>query len=205
MSKTRKISLIRCFAFVIMLLPVGIGLSQNDHHSTEGHESHDEGMADGMHHDEMQHDDMNHSDMDDDGMQHDDMHGEGMEMDHAAHGDELPADLDLSTHRKSENGHFVVSYVTNPESPQLNQLHSWTLHIESAHGHPVENAQVMITGDMPQHGHGLPTEPVVTQYLGDGDYLVEGVKFQMPGWWVVKFMVNGGEMSDSVTFNLIAR
>lgn len=185
MSETRKIPLTRCLAFVIMLLLVGIGFCQNDHHSSEAHEAHEESTGDGMHHDETQHDDMhddmNHSDMGDadgmhhDGMQHDEMHGDGMEMDHAAHGDELPADLDLSTHRKSENGHFVISYVTNPESPQLNQLHSWTLHIESADGHPVENAQVMISGDMPQHGHGLPTEPVVTQYLGDGDYLVEGV------------------------------
>lgn len=39
---------------------------------------------------------------------------------------------------------------------------------------------------MSQHGHGLPTRPQVTQNLGNGDYLVEGTKFQMGGWWVMR-------------------
>lgn len=217
MSDTRKIHLIRCLAFAVVLLFTGLGLAQEDHHSTdhhsaEGHENHDEthdeSMGDGMQHDDMHHDGMDgdmHGDMHEDGMHHDPMDGDGMGMDHAAHGDEMPADLDLSTLRESENGHFVVSYVTDSESPQLNQLHSWTVHIEDANGEAVEDARVMISGDMPQHGHGLPTEPAVTQNLGNGDYLVEGMRFQMPGWWAVKFMVHAGGKNDSITFNLMAR
>jgi hypothetical protein len=41
-------------------------------------------------------------------------------------------------------------------------------------GEPVENATIAVDGDMPEHGHGLPTCPQVTKYLGNGDYLVEG-------------------------------
>jgi hypothetical protein len=55
---------------------------------------------------------------------------------------------------------------------------------------------------MPQHGHGLPTKPAVTRRLGEGDHLVEGMKFNMGGWWVVKFQVAGPQGSDVVTFNL---
>jgi hypothetical protein len=55
---------------------------------------------------------------------------------------------------------------------------------------------------MPQHGHGLPTSPQVTQNLGNGDYLVEGMKFQMPGWWEVRFNILAGGQSDAITFNL---
>jgi hypothetical protein len=55
---------------------------------------------------------------------------------------------------------------------------------------------------MPQHGHGLPTQPLVTAYLGDGTYLVEGMKFQMGGWWVVDFTIEANGQSDTVRFNL---
>ena len=44
---------------------------------------------------------------------------------------------------------------------------------------------------MPEHGHGFPTVPEVTEYLGDGKYLVEGLKFSMPGWWVGQFPHHG--------------
>lgn len=77
--------------------------------------------------------------------------------------------------------------------------------METPDGKPVENASITLNGGMPQHGHGLPTEPVVSQYLGNGDYLVEGMKFQMTGWWVVNFYVNAGGKSDQVTFNLMLK
>lgn len=210
MPETRTTALIRrLLAFTILFLLSATGPAQHDYHSDESHETHDESVGDGdMHHDGMQHDGMSDDGMQHDGMNHDGMHHEemgddGMGMDHDAHGETMPSDLDLSTLRNSENGHFVISYVTSPESPRLNQMHTWTLHIENAHGHPVEDAEVMVSGDMPQHGHGLPTEPRVTQNLGNGDYLVEGMRFQMPGWWVVEFMVDAGGMTDSVSFNLM--
>ena len=81
-------------------------------------------------------------------------------------------------------------------------MHSWTLHVETKEGRPVTDATVKIDGDMPQHGHGLPTRPRVTRNLGNGDYLVEGVKFQMGGWWVMEFTVATGESSDVAKFNL---
>ena len=56
---------------------------------------------------------------------------------------------------------------------------------------------------MPQHGHGLPTKPRVTRALGHGDHLVEGMKFNMGGWWVVKFHVASATAgADSVVFNV---
>ena len=36
---------------------------------------------------------------------------------------------------------------------------------------------------MPDHDHGLPTQPQVTSRLENGDYLLEGVRFHMPGKW----------------------
>ena len=83
------------------------------------------------------------------------------------------------------------------------RLHGWTLHLETADGAPVDAATLAVDGGMPQHGHGLPTRPRVTRHLGNGDHLVEGMKFNMGGWWVVKFRVaSAAAGADSVVFNV---
>ena len=67
----------------------------------------------------------------------------------------------------------------------------------------MEGATFEVDGGMPMHDHGLPTAPRVTEELGGGDYLLEGVKFQMPGHWVVNLSIDASGASDSVTFELM--
>ncbi len=116
-----------------------------------------------------------------------------------------PDELDYSTTRTSENGRFVASFTSAVDPIAINEMHTWTLHVEDAQGSVVENAAIKVSGDMPEHRHGMPTQPQVTQYLGDGDYLVEGMRFQMGGWWTVTFDIETGGEADSVTFNLQLR
>jgi hypothetical protein len=85
---------------------------------------------------------------------------------------------------------------------RVGALHGWTLRLEDASGGPVTSARITVDGGMPQHGHGLPTRPRVTAELGDGSYQVEGMRFNMGGWWVVTFRVHGPPGDDQVTFNL---
>lgn len=110
--------------------------------------------------------------------------------------------LDFSRTRLSDNGLFRVSYLSSQDIVPVNQIHQWTLHVETADGNLVENATITVDGDMPEHGHGLPTRPQVTKYLGNGDYLVEGVKFQMGGWWVMDFTITANNLKDAVHFNM---
>ena len=117
----------------------------------------------------------------------------------------VPADLDTSTTRPSDNGLFHVSYTPASGTVPVNQIHQWTLHVETTEGEPVENATITLDGDMPQHGHGLPTRPQVTKYLGNGDYLVEGLKFQMAGWWVMDFVITADGQSDTVRFHMMLK
>jgi hypothetical protein len=74
--------------------------------------------------------------------------------------------------------------------------------VRDAQGRAVDDAQISVDGGMPQHGHGLPTKPRVTRDLGNGDHLVEGMKFNMGGWWVVKFRLDAAPGADSLVFNL---
>jgi hypothetical protein len=117
----------------------------------------------------------------------------------------VPSDLDYSTTRSSDEGMFTVSYTTSTGVIPINQIHQWTLHVERANGTPVENATIRVDGDMPQHGHGLPTQPRVTQNLGNGDYLVDGMKFQMGGWWLMDFSIAADGQTDVVHFNMMLK
>jgi hypothetical protein len=98
---------------------------------------------------------------------------------------------------------FRATFSSELDPIAINQIHSWTLHLETAEGDAVENAEITVDGGMPQHDHGLPTAPEVTQELGGGDYVVEGMRFHMTGWWEVKFAVEADGQRDSVTFNLM--
>ena len=113
-----------------------------------------------------------------------------------------PAHLDYSRTRASEHGLYRAAIKPEGDSIPQGKLQKWTLHLDAANGAPVSAATVAVDGGMPQHGHGLPTKPRVTRELGNGDYLVEGMKFNMGGWWVVKFRVNSTVGADSLVFNL---
>jgi len=116
---------------------------------------------------------------------------------------DVPDDLDLSATRLSAQGLYRIRYVSRRDPIPLNQIHTWTIHIETADGRPVEHAAVSVDGKMPQHIHGLPTRPQVTKELGHGDYLVEGLKFHMLDWWVVEFQVDAAGARDIVRFDLV--
>ena len=88
------------------------------------------------------------------------------------------------------------------EPLQRRKLQAVQVAITDANGAPIEHANITIDGGMPQHGHGLPTRPRVTKQIGDGVYQIEGVRFNMGGWWEFKLSVTTDSGTDLVTFNL---
>ncbi|MED5621466.1 FixH family protein [Ideonella sp. BN130291] len=115
-----------------------------------------------------------------------------------------PQELDQSMTRATAQRHYVVAIRPLIEPIAINQMHSWEVKVSTPAGTPVQHAQIEVDGGMPQHGHGLPTQPKVTRELGDGRYLVEGMKFSMPGWWELKLQVRPAEGPvDGVTFNKV--
>jgi Periplasmic component of the Tol biopolymer transport system len=109
---------------------------------------------------------------------------------------------DYQRSRGSEAGLFRVSLRPEGDSVAIRKLQTWTLHIATSDSVPVDGATIEIDGGMPEHGHGLPTQPVVTKELGHGDYLVDGVKFNMTGWWVLKLRIRAAAGTDLVLYNL---
>ena len=113
-----------------------------------------------------------------------------------------PGNLDYSRTQLSSRGVYRGSFEPVGDSIRVGRLHSWKLHLETNDGKPVDDVTIAVDGGMPQHGHGLPTKPRVTRHVGNGEHVVDGMKFNMGGWWVVKFRVAGALGPDSVTFNL---
>jgi hypothetical protein len=82
---------------------------------------------------------------------------------------------------------------------RLQKVH---VRVVDAAGQPVDGADMTVDGGMPQHGHGLPTRPRMTAGMGDGRYEIDGVRFNMGGWWEFKLAIRAPAGADSVTFNL---
>jgi YtkA-like len=95
----------------------------------------------------------------------------------------------------STRGLYEVSVSPTPSGAVVNRLHSWQLDVRGAEGDPVPGADISVRGDMPAHGHGLPTQPRVRE-MGDGRYEVDGVKFQMGGAWYVEFEIAAAAGTD---------
>ena len=114
-----------------------------------------------------------------------------------------PPDLDVSLTRPTAEQKFVVTLQPPAKPAAINQLHSWRVSLATPTGAPVTHARIKVDGGMPQHGHGLPTRPQVTQELPGGTYVIEGMKFSMTGWWEIKLAIDSAEGADKVTFNTV--
>jgi hypothetical protein len=102
----------------------------------------------------------------------------------------------------SQAGLYRVRYKSELEPIEINKMHDWVLHVETAKGTPVVDAAITLTGGMPAHNHGMPTQPQVTKNMGHGDYRVEGMRFHMAGDWVITLTIDAAAGKDTCTIPL---
>ena len=114
-----------------------------------------------------------------------------------------PSNLDMSLTHPTAEHKFVVELHPPTPPAALNQMHAWQIKLTSPTGQPVSQARFQVDGGMPQHGHGLPSQPQVTRELAAGTYLLEGMKFSMTGWWEIKLAIETPSATDKVTFNTV--
>ena len=105
---------------------------------------------------------------------------------------------------QSSSGLITVELLTADQSPApIGRYHDWNLVVTDQALHPIPHASFAITGGMPAHGHGLPSRPVVTRYLGEGRYLVEGMMFTMAGIWDLRIHIMAEGRRDTIDFELL--
>ena len=118
----------------------------------------------------------------------------------AAHAQADDATLVTALTERSAAGHYQLQVTSRSQPIEINRMHAWLLRLTDGEGRPVANAEITVDGGMPDHDHGLPTRPQVTRDLGNGNYLLEGMKFHMPGAWEVIITISASDISDTVTF-----
>ena len=101
----------------------------------------------------------------------------------------------------SANNSFQVSYESQLKPIVINQIHSWTLHVSNADGDAINDAVINVTGGMPEHNHGLATQPSI-EAIGKGSYLLQGLRFHMMGYWELELDITQGSISDTVIVTL---
>jgi len=116
----------------------------------------------------------------------------------------------------SDNGSFEL--LIEPQGViRLNQLHHWRATITAVElggaitasndVNLINSDNVIVTGGMPKHGHGLPTQPNIGTIVKLRDnkvsFLIQGLKFQMFGPWVINISVTTA--GDIVRFNFEIR
>lgn len=92
---------------------------------------------------------------------------------------------------------YFTATVTHPDPLPVEQLHMWTVRLFDRKHHAVNHARIKVTGDMPEHGHGLPTAPIAVE-RGRGVYQLQGMMFQMPGRWYVQLRVKTKNRLDTI-------
>ena len=114
----------------------------------------------------------------------------------------LPATNGLSqsaTFSLKTNQDSALEIFSQLDPLAINTIHSWELVLHTVDGAPLIGAQMSVVGGMPDHDHGLPTSPVVSKEITPGRYLLEGMRFHMPGRWLLTFDVISDQGSESAT------
>lgn len=117
-------------------------------------------------------------------------------------GAKKPASSEFGLGPRTSSAGLYTATLQPAEALRPRKLQSIQVSLKDANGRIVDGAAITIDGGMPQHGHGLPTQPRVTKALGNGQYIIEGVRFNMGGWWELELAIAGNAGADTVTFNL---
>ena len=105
----------------------------------------------------------------------------------------------------SDRGIYQVTIRPRNDTVPVGELHEWVIRPQTAAGAGFVPTELVFMAGMPGHGHGTTSEPRVTEYLTDGSFLVEGVKFNMTGLWNIIVSVTGPAGPDRVVFELTVR
>jgi NHL repeat len=113
-------------------------------------------------------------------------------------------DVGTPTRRTCSNGGRYHVSVSAPDPFPLNQLFGLQATVEEGCDPPRRPvaARLRVDAAMPEHRHGMNTEPVVTP-RGAGQFGVEGLLLHMPGRWELYFDVTDGAVTERAQLDFI--
>jgi hypothetical protein len=103
---------------------------------------------------------------------------------------------------ESVKGFYRVSY--EPRSGSIRTGRSLALNVEvlDSAARPVTGAILVVEGELRGREEGLQTRPTVTEF-GGMIYVVQGLRFDTPGRWILRFHVFTERQWDTAEFHLV--
>lgn len=101
------------------------------------------------------------------------------------------------------DGHYQAT-LSCETPPTTDSFQDCQIAFTTMDGDTAKLKMVEIAGGMPAHGHGLPTSPIMqAQHHNPGTYRIDGLKYNMPGAWLLGFKVAGKNGSDKIVFDFV--
>ena len=107
-----------------------------------------------------------------------------------------------TTSKASFNGSHRIELIPADSKVPLLEPHHWFVRIYDETGKEIQPDKLQIRGSMPEHGHGLPTSPLVENYTETDGYRITNVSFSMAGNWkfIVEYSYQG--IDDGAEFDI---
>jgi hypothetical protein len=124
--------------------------------------------------------------------------------DHASHMHSSPATVTGGT---TLAGHYAISWTSTPDPVVVGEVFALDTTVTHSDGAALPaGATLTVDAWMPEHGHGMEgVTPVTTEKAGaPGHFRTDGMRFQMPGQWQLKFKVDAAAGLDELTLNIAA-
>lgn len=100
------------------------------------------------------------------------------------------------------NNGLFTALLDCKSSPDTGEFQECEVAFLSNDGQPVQPSTLSIDGGMPLHGHGLPTQPELVN-IAAGKYRIDGLKYNMPGAWLLGFKLTTEQGEDKIIFDFV--
>ncbi len=108
----------------------------------------------------------------------------------------------LALEGKSQNGLIKAELTGVTAAAPLHKMHHWHLKLKSLNDVALSGAQIDISGETLDHPHALPTSPRITKEIEPGHYILDGIKFDRQGDWLLKLSIQANNVRDSISFKI---
>ena len=102
----------------------------------------------------------------------------------------------------SKSGTYSVTIYPKQTNYTIGDYHDWFIEVRDTADKPLTDLRIGVTGGMVAHGHGLPTQPVVSSHINNGKYRIEGMLFNMSGNWTLIFHFRNAGFNDQAIFDI---
>ena len=102
----------------------------------------------------------------------------------------------------SEKGAYRVTLSCQFIPPVLNRFQDGTLHVAPIRAGTAIPDGIAVAARVPGLGRLMPTSPRARGPLENGNYRIEGLKFDMAGRWRLRLDIGAGASHDRVDFEI---